>query len=214
MSPTDLETAARNRYNSISDNFFSQAEIFSLIYDAEMELARETLVIESTTTTPTVIGTQGYAYPTEVIDLKRVTYDGKKLKPLTFREDDAITGLNQTTLSQGTPQYYFIWDQYIYLRPIPSAVATLAIYSYNEPGLVTSTSTLEVPTMHHMALLDYVVSEMAAKDSNFNAANYYTAKWERKKQDIKRWVKKNRRGDSFNVVQDEDSLIEGYLGVV
>lgn len=214
MTPTQIETAARNRYNAISDSFWSQDEILNLLYGACLDLSRECLLIERSYTTSTVASQQEYAYPTSAIAIKRVSYDGKKLKPITMREDDSITGLNQSTTATATPQYYFIWNQTISLRPIPSSVGTLKIYTYNEPSAITITSTLEIPTQFHMDLVDYIVGEMAAKDLNFTAAQYYQAKWEKAKIAAKRWAKRKNRGDSFNVVQDEDMMIEGYLGIV
>lgn len=214
MTPTEIETSARNRYNSIGDSFFSSEEILALMWDACLDITRECNLIERVYTTSTVASQQEYAYPTSTISIKRITYDGKKLKPITMREDDAITGLNQSTTSEGTPQYYFVWNDTIYLRPIPSSVATLKIFTYNEPSVLTISSTLEIPTQFHMDIVDYIVSEMAAKDSNLQFAKYYADKWERSKLDIKKWQRKRLRGDSFASVQDEDQLIEGYLGIV
>lgn len=214
MTPTEIETAARNRYNSIGDSFFSSEEILSLMWDACLDITRECNLIERTYTTSTVASQQEYSFPTSTITIKRITYDGKKLKPISMREDDAITGLNQSTTSEGTPQYYFIWNETIYLRPIPSSIATLKIFTYNEPSQILTSSTLEIPTQFHLDLVDYIVSEMAAKDSNFTAAKYYADKWERSKTDVKKWQKRRLRGDSFATVQDEDAMIEGYLGIV
>lgn len=214
MTPTEIETEARNAYNAVGDSFFSQSEIFNLIWKALNELAHECLAIENTYTTSTVASQQAYSYPSNTISIKRVTYEGKKLKPVTFREDDAITGLNQSTTSTGTPQFYFIWDSEIYLRPIPSAVGTLKVYSYNQHTTISSTTTLEIPAIWHMALVDFVVAQMAAKDSNFTAAQYYKANWESTKLAVKRWNRKRLRGDSFAAVQDEEELVESYFGVV
>lgn len=214
MTPTEIETAARNRYNSVGDSFFSQNEILDLMWDACLDMTRECNLIERVYTTSTVASQQEYSYPTSTISIKRITYDGKKLKPITMREDDAITGLNQSTTSEGTPQYYFVWNETIYLRPIPSSVATLKIFTYNEPSEITTTSTLEIPTQFHMDLVDYIVSEMAAKDSNLDIAKWYAEKWEKSKLDIKKWQRKRLRGDSFATVQDEEAMIEGYLGIV
>lgn len=214
MTPTQIETAARNRYNSVGDSFFSSAEILDLMWDACLDMTRETNLIERIYTSSTVASQQEYAFPDSTISIKRITYEGKKLKPITFREDDAITGLNQSTTSTGTPQYYYQWNGSIFLRPIPSDIGTLKIFSFNEPEVLTSTSVLEVPLQFHMDLVDYIVSEMAAKDSNFEAAKYYQAKWERSLAEIKKWQRKKLRGDSFASVQDEEALIEGYLGIV
>ena len=214
MTPTQIEELSRNKYNAIGDSFFFQDEILGYMYEACLELARHAKMIERTYTTSTVASQQEYSYPTNTIAIKRITYDGKKLKPITFREDDAITGLNQSTTSAGTPQYYAIWNETIYLRPIPSSVATLKIFSYNEPSALTITSTLEIPTQFHMDIVNFIVSEMASKDLNYTAADRYLQKWERAKIEARKWQRIKNRGDSFSTVQDEDMMVEGYLGIV
>jgi len=167
-------------------------------------------MIERSYTTSTVAGTQSYEQPTNAIMIKRITYEGAKLAAIDFRDDDAITGFDQDTTDQGTPAYYYTWNETIYLRPIPSAVGTLAIYSINEPSAVSATSTLEIPTQFHNDITDYVVAMMAAKDSNTSLARFYIDRWEKKKMDAKRWLQKRKRKDSFAVVKDEDSMNEGY----
>lgn len=214
MTPTQVEEQARRRYNSVSDSFFSQDEILYLMYDASLQLARECKVITNLYSTSTVASQQEYAYPSNTISIKRVTYAGKKLKAITMREDDSITGFNQSTTSTGTPSHYWVWNEVIYLRPIPSAVATLNIWTHNEPSTISITSTLDVPSQFHMDLVNYIVAEMAAKDSNFTAAQYFLAKWEKSKSDAKRWAAKQFRGDSFGHVVDEEYSSENFLGTV
>lgn len=214
MTPTQLVERARNKYNSIGDSFWADQEILDLFTDACTEVAQEALCIERTYTTTTVAGTQEYDFPTNTIAIKRVTYNGQKLKKISFREDDSVTGLNQATTTQGTPTYYYIWNNVIALRPLPDAANTLKIFTYNEPSALAITSTLEVPAVFHMRLVDYVLAEMAAKDSNPQAAKYYIDRWEKAKIDIKKWIAKRKRTDSFAVVQDEDQLIESYMGFV
>ena len=205
---------ARNKYNAVSDSFFSTAEILDLMYQACIELTRENNLIEGLYSTSTIVGTQAYSYPTTAISIKRITYEGQKLKQYTMREDDSVTGLNQATTSQGTPVYYFMWNKVIYLRPIPSAIGTLNIYTYNEPQVILSTSTLEIPTHFHADLTTYILASMAAKDSNFSAADRYDKKWKEILLSAKKWARLNKRSDSFTNVQDEDILSGGFLGLV
>lgn len=214
MTPTQLETAARNKYNAIGDSFFGQAEIFDLLFDACNQLARECLVIKSILTTSTVASQQEYTKPTNTISIKRITYEGKKLKPITMREDDSITGLDQSSTSEGTPSFYYEWDTSVFLRPIPSGVGTLKIFAYSSHDTITSSSTIDIPTEYHMNLVDYVVSEMCAKDQNFQMANWYLNKWQTFKVQCLAFEKKKIRGDSFAAVQCEEAMIEGYLGMV
>ena len=129
MTPTQLESAARQRYNAVNDSFWSQAEMLGMIYQAQMELAAECLVIQNKYTTTTVASQQAYAWPTRAISIKRVTYDGAKIDPIDMREDDAISLSNTTSIATGTPQFYFSWENSIYLQPVPSEAKTLEIWT-------------------------------------------------------------------------------------
>lgn len=212
MTPLELNTAARRRYNAVSDNFWSDEEMYQSIYDACLELAREALAIERTYETTTVSGTQAYDFPTNAMSIKRVTWNGRKLTPIDMREDDAITGLNMTTTDTGTPEFYFQWNKAIYLRPVPNATQTLKIWTHNFPSTVSANSTIEVPEEFQMKLVNYCLMKMSEKDRSFESANYYMNLWERDKADIRRWIKKMKRADGFATVKDENMVVETYIG--
>ena len=214
MTPTQVETSARNRYNAISDSFFSSSEILDYMWQACIDLTRETNLIENLYSTSTIVGQQVYAYPTYAIDVKRISYEGQKLKKITMREDDIVTGMQQATTDQGTPAFYYFWNKQIYLRPIPSAVGTLKIYTHNEPAVITATSVLEIPTHFHMDLVYYICATMAMKDSNTDAYQLYEKKWAEVKDNAKKWARLNKRSDSYSTVQDEEQLYGAYLGFV
>lgn len=219
MTPSEVETAARNRYNSVSDNFYSQAEIFQLINEAENVLAMEFNGIETTDTSiTTVADTQTYAFPTDVFAIRRITYDGNKLQNITMREDDRLTLQNATTTATGTPQYYWVWDEIIYLRPIPAAAAELKLWVYKEPTTLTTTptvsTTLSVPSQFHFILIDYVAMQMAMKDDNTSAASKYELRWERGVNKAREWIKRRKRSDRFQIVKDSETLAETIIGDV
>jgi hypothetical protein len=203
MTVAEIEESARSQFNGIGDSFFSTTDFFPAIYQASLQLAREALVIEETYETTTVADTQEYSFPTNTISLKRVTYDGVKLTPITMREDDELTVTDASANSTGTPAYYSIWNDTISLRPIPAAAGTLKIYSYNEPGAVTAASILDVPTLFHMDIVDFVLSKMYAKDKDFQAATYHMDLWKEHVLAAKRWAKKRLRGDAMAHVHAE-----------
>lgn len=214
MTPAEIILAARQKYNAVGDTNWSDSEICTLIYAGELELFAECgMVIENTFSTSTVASTREYALPSNAASIKRIEYDGKKLFPITFRDDDSLTNQNEATTATGTPEYYSIFDSTVYLRPIPSAVATLTMYANCEPQAVTTTSVLEIPPFTHGALVDFVTAEMASKDLNFQMANYYMNKWQNVHiPRIKKRIKLNKRGDGFAIVQSEELLPHGSLG--
>ncbi len=214
MSPSDILLGARRKYNAVSDSFFSDDELLGHIYEACLEMAQECLVIERTYSTTSVASQQEYDYPGDTIAIKRMTYNGVKLDPIDMRDDDAITGLNQSTTSTGTPQFYYIWNDVIALRPIPSADGdTIKVWTYNEPAEVTTTSVLEIPTLFHKDIEKFVLKEMAYKDKQFEHGDRFDTKWETAKRKAKAWAKKKKRGDGFASVKSEEQMISGPLGL-
>ena|SRR3990167_5900991 len=213
MDVSDLVTYARQQYNATSDSFFSDTELYSYIYDAQMQLARFTSCIRGTYTQSTVASQQEYSMPSDVISVKRVTYDGKRLARISFSEDDMITGFNASTTSTATPSCYAYWNATLYLRPVPSAVATIKIFVYKMPDEVTATSVLEVPTIYHLDMADYLLHKMAAKDKNYSGAQYFANLWAVSLKRAKDDERKRDRMDAFSSVKDFANLDAMFLGV-
>jgi hypothetical protein len=217
MTPAQVETYARDRYNAASSTFWSQDVIFKLIYQAELELATECLVIEGEpdTSISTVANTVSYSFPSLCIGIKRVLYDGNKLRPIDFREYDALNLSPSSTAPTGSPQYYAVWNSKLYLYPTPDAAETVTVYPYQEPTLLTTQSTsLSTPVRVHMKLVDYVVAAMAEKDGNYQMADRYRALWEKTKGLEKRLIAKRKRTDGYALVKTEENLPNTMLGVV
>lgn len=215
MTPTTLAEYARQQYNSVGDDFFSDTELYRHIWSAQNELAREALLIEQTYSTTGVVSQQEYDYPTNTIAIKRITYNGLKLEPITFREDDAFTNGSAATTQTGTPLFYMVFNEVIYLRPIPDTAYTLKIFSFNEASEITSaSSTIDVPTFFHQQIADYLLWRMAAKDQNYTAAQYYEQRWADNVKKAKIWKKKRLRADGFSNVQDVYTLPTSYFGVM
>lgn len=214
MTPQQIEDAARRKYNSVGSSFFAQAEIWDLIYQAECEIATDTKMLEYRTLVSggTVAGTQAYAYPSGILEVRRIEVDGQRLDKISLDEDDNITLFDANATDQGRPIYYYDWGSTIYLRPVPDTSSLqIRVYGYREPALVTSASqSLEVPAIHHMRIVDKVVGEMMAKDGQVN--NRYLDKWENIHLPFMRaWVRKRKTGDRFNVVKDEESVARTLL---
>lgn len=200
MTPDQIETAIRARYNADGDTFFSSALVWGIIDQAQLELAHETYLIESTYSTTSVSGTREYAFPTSTIAIRRVEYDGEKLFPVEI-DDDPKTSTTEVT---GTPATYSIWNNEIILYPTPSATGdTIQIYTYNEPQTITSGSTtLSVSSEYHMPIVDLALSIFYAKDGNLQLAEYHRQLWQAAVNRIKRERAKKKYQDQFAVVRD------------
>lgn len=213
MTPSDLMTYTRQRYNSVGDTLFPDELLLNLIYAASMDLAKKAYVIEQTYTTTTVASTQEYAFPTNAFAIKRVEYDGKKLTPITMREYDALRLQNSTALILGVPEYYFTFNRTISLHATPAEALSLKLFTYNFPQTVAVTGTLDIPTEYHTDLSLYLLSEMSAMEKNYQGAAYYMNQWDQFVAKTKTEQRKRARADGFISVQDSDSLPSTVVGL-
>lgn len=209
MTPTELEEYARQRYNAVNDTFFSQSEMLRYIYDAQMQLARETDCIRAVYTTTTVASQQEYEFPSRVIKLKRVTYNGQRVDPRSLQEVLDMTG--SVASPTGSPLCYAIWDEAIYLAPTPDDAQTLKLFAVLEPDEVTAASVFEVPTRYHLDLAEYCNWQMAIKDKNYSGAALHQQNWQTILAKAKAFERKMLRGDGLAFVRDVDRDIDSWV---
>ena len=208
MTPAEIIEAARNRYNSIGDDFFSDEELYVIIYGICCEINSDGLLIEGKYTTTTVASQQEYDFPTNAINIRRLTYDGKKLHQLTMEEADARYTNTSGTYGTGTPIHYSIWNRVISLYPVPDTALTLAIYTHDNQQTVSNTATISLPAIFHPVIVEGVVAEMAFKDKNFGVADRFRNKFETLKTLRTREFRRSRRGDEPAMVKNID--VNGY----
>lgn len=214
MTPSDVMTSARQQYNAVGDTYFPDANIYNWIYQAQMILAKRADVIEQTYQTTTVAAQQGYSYPSNTMMIKRVTVNGRKIKPISMRQDDAVSLQNSASQQQGQPAYYFIWQNTINFRPIPDTTYTLQIWSFNYPSTVSATSVLDVPAEYHMDLVDYVLYRMFSQDKNIEMAQLHKGHWEEHVKEAMSYRRRRLRADGFADTQSEDTLPTTILGAI
>jgi hypothetical protein len=216
MTPAQIEQASRELYNAVGDTNWSSSEIMTLIYKGCLNIYRKCagLVFGNIFQTTSVAGTGEYALPEYVGSIKRITYNGKKLFPITQRDDDTLTLQDQDTSDTGEPINYYEFDGNVYLRPTPASSGdVIKIFANGEPQPITSSSTLEIPTLCHDAIIDFVASEMSAKDQNFQMANYYRGIFQNDHiPDIRKVLRLRKRGDAFAIVQTEEMHPSNTLG--
>ncbi len=215
MTPDEIQAAARRKYNAVSDTFYTDSFFYDLIYEAETELAEEAQTIQKVYSASSVASQREYSWPTNAIAIKRLEYDGNKLRLATFRQDDAQTLSDASTTETGTPDFYQLWDRTIYLRPIPDTSSlTIKIYSYDMPSLQsTGNANLDTPVHYHKDIVNFCVGYLAAKNQDMNTAQMYQGLWQRAVERAKKWQRKRMMADQFKRVQNVDDLPATSLGL-
>jgi hypothetical protein len=209
MTPTELETYVRQRYNALGDNFFPQLEIFNFFYEAQVQLATEAKCIRNIYTTTSVEDQRVYDFPTNAFAIARVEYDGERIKPNDFIDDDAETGNSPDDDITGRAEFYQQWGQEIYLRPIPNADGlTIKIYTYDLPNVPTAVGTLDVPVRYHMKLANYALHCMTLQDKNIAMADRFQALWDKDVKDAIKIELSSKTEDQLRTVKDYMEFVD------
>lgn len=170
MTPLEIIDCARQRYNAVGDNFFSDAMLYDLVYQAEMELFLAGYDIENTYQTTSITSQREYTFPENTVSIRRIEYEGVEIRKVSLSEDPKTDLIEPT----GTPDSYGIWDDVIFLYPTPDATGdTIKLFTYDRPTRVTATSTLLTPIEHHIDIVDFIISGMYAKDKDRAMSQYH-----------------------------------------
>jgi len=200
LTVNDLLTRARERYNAVGDEFFSDQMLRDAIFDAQSDLCKSGWVLEKTLTTTSVADQREYTYPENTLGIKEIRYNSDKLWKTSLMKDPKTSTGNP----KGTPCNYGLWDEVIYLYPTPSESGdTIQIRTYAYPQDITSNAdSIEVPQEYREDLINYMNYIMAQKDQNFNLADRYKNEWDRAIQKAKEQRRRRLLGDSPPMVKD------------
>jgi hypothetical protein len=139
--------------------------------------------------------------------------------PIDFQKLDSID-LNTNTTVTGTPQYYYHFDDAVGLYPVPTeAGKTIKIYSYDQPDVPTSTSTLQIPSRFHNYLVIGVAYYMSLKELGHPHVALFERQWNSpaNPHNAIRKVRnaiKLRNKDSLPTVKREEDLPSTALGAI
>lgn len=215
MTTSTIETAARRRLNAISSSFWSSTEIIEdCLYFALMDMCARVKCYEATATDTSVASTASYSLPDTAIELKQVVFDGRKLEVMPERQYFSMN-LNTATAAVGTPTHYFLWGSSYILYPTPDTSSlTIQIRYTSNPGVITTGSTIPVPSQFHPRLVNGVCYYMLLKETDDPRIPVYEARWMRDLQDsVDEW-RRRKHADKYPLVRTEETLLTNDTGIV
>lgn len=151
----------------------TDADIISWINSGQQEINRQQRIIKNTATTPTVIGTRVYTFPTpRIMHIELLKYNGRPLDYMAFNEAQEYITLNDpTNIQTGSPVYWWEWGGQLELYPTPDAVGTLTLYYIEYPAEITlSSDILTVPDSYFDTLLQYCMQQAYEQDDDWTGS--------------------------------------------
>lgn len=177
MLVSDVILRVRNIAGDTAALQFTDATLITWINDGIRECAVVNNLLQKRATQLSVVGTDSYNLPTDILKLHSVKYDDRKLPVLTLQEFEEQMGTSTNTFS-GEPVTSYVWAAKLVLYPKPGSIKTLVIDYIYDPALVTITTDdliTRLPVGYHSRLVDYCLAQVAQQDDD---ANRYALKME------------------------------------
>jgi hypothetical protein len=134
-----------------------------------------------TSTITTVVGTDTYNLPSDVVRINGVT-NASSPNELTYVEDAAdINYNNQAGQGVGEPQYYTLSSgTTLRLSPIPDAVYSLTLDYYKAPSALSAdTDVSAIPSDYHDVMISYALSRAYRSEDDMQMSQFFYAEFMR-----------------------------------
>lgn len=147
----------------------TDADIIRWVNDAQREIAYNNDLLQTTATTAVVPGQDQYTLPPDVLNLRSVRFQGKKLVFMTPEEATQHGSDSKTT---GVPTHYSLWARNLDLFPTPTTADAddLQLYYTRQPAAVGGTAdTPELPLQYHNRIVEYCLAQAYELDDNMDS---------------------------------------------
>jgi hypothetical protein len=151
----------------------TEADIIRWINSGQNDINKKNRILKDIATTPLIVGTRSYTFPTpNILEIEVLQVDGKPLQYMTFKEaNEYITKNDPQFTVTDTPYIWYEWGGSIFVYPTPSAVLTLSLYYIKYPTpIVLSSNTLSIPDSYFEPLLQYCLAQAYEQDDDWTGS--------------------------------------------
>lgn len=208
MDLLTLRTEARSLLDEDVAGYFTDSMLTRWLNNGALELAYRLENLEEVSSDDSVASTANYTLPTDLLKIKRVQYNSRPLRWISYPELDKYekTG-SPSTDYDGTPTSFYLWDGELYLYPAPAAALTngIRITYYKSPAaLVGDTDVSDHPLQFHNLLIYWAVERGLRRDGYHTEADRYQQMWTEGINNAMGSLARNQRVTARRVVYCED----------
>lgn len=136
--------------------------------------------LEATSNITTVADTASYALPADYRRLYAIKDTDKRRTLTRLTVEEALERWGGDPPSGAEAKWFYVWDDSIYLLPVPSANETAAYTLYYQKKLTTMTSGTDEPEFaeeFHLVLADYAIARVWEHEEDFEKARLSDARF-------------------------------------
>lgn len=170
MNGTEIATRIKRQFGDEAGAQITDSDILRWINDSQREIAHNNDLLQTVATTNVLADQDQYTLPSDVLNLRSVRYDGRKLKFLS--PEEAANLLEKGDEVKGEPTHYSVWGLRIDLYPTPvtASETSLQLYYTRQPASMTMLSdTPELPQQYHNRIVEYCLAQAYELDDNMES---------------------------------------------
>lgn len=172
MIVSDITTRVLRQFGDEANVQIDNSDILRWINDAVRDFSVQNDLTQATGTLNSVIGTNMYTFPADLIYMRSIYYDGLKLQFYKRTDyDEYVNKIDPTEVQTGTPVLYTRWGTQFQLYPTPDAVKVIKMRYLQRPAEVTAQGdTVPLPPEYHNRIVEYCLQQAYQTDEDFDAS--------------------------------------------
>lgn len=174
MNVSELVLAVQRLFGDTAEAQVTQPDIIRWLNQGQITIARRTEVLQRHSEVNVTVGDKCYPLPADYLFVRRATFNNELMEPVAFEEIDTVVPNRDAEQSKGTPFYYYLWDDHIWLYPTPDSSGTgnLDIWYIRRPALLSGNEDEpEIPAYMHEDLVQYAVMKAKELDEDWEASS-------------------------------------------
>lgn len=172
MNLGEIIQRTQNLHGDTVEAQITQAMIIDWANEAQLELVRKAEVLQGSYATVSLNGTRAYAIPSDVLRIRRVEYNERRISKVSLEELDTVDSYQTSGDASGEPIYYYEWSGNIYFYPTPSENdKVISVYYLKRPTELSAVSDVpDIPEQFHPDLVRYCLSRAKEVDEEYDKA--------------------------------------------
>lgn len=170
---SDVKRAVRRTFGDEAAVQVDDTDITNWANEAQTEIVEKNHNLKAIATSPSVVGTASYDFPTpQIAQVEAILYDGVKLRNIDINEAmNTVMADDPQREDRGVPYLWYEWAGSFVLYPAPDAVKDITVYFTKYPtDLAADGDLLSVPNKYFRAVVDFCLWKAFELDEDWQAA--------------------------------------------
>lgn len=180
MLVSDVVTRVERQFGDEASVQINEADIIRWVNDAVREISTANDLTQATGTMNSVVGTNTYDFPSDLMSIRAIYYDNQKLQSYSKAEyDEYINESDPNEVQSGTPFLYTRWGGSFVLYPKPDSVKVIKLLYLQLPGQLGDTAAIiPLPDIYFNRVVEYCLQQAYQTDEDWEAATQMSGQFE------------------------------------